>query len=142
MLDAGPQLAVLGVVLLLARQEGSSGAFAVRDDEPGIPLPVVTADDAALPAHVTAPASEAGEGSFLGRKPLIVDDLLMGHPDDGPDDDYLLYQDQDQDRGWLIIAVRADDGQNQFVLLPITHLERPSPAARILRNYAAPRPQP
>lgn len=49
------------------------------------------------------------------------------------DDTHLL----DQDQGLLIIAVRPDDKQNRSTLLPVTHLERSSPAARILRSYAA-----
>ncbi|MFD7552483.1 hypothetical protein [Streptomyces sp. NPDC059816] len=99
----------------------------------GIPLPAVTADDATLHAHIAAMASDAERVTFFDRNPLIVGGLLLGHPDDDTDDTYLL----DQDQGWLIITVRADDGQNEFTLLPVTHLERSSPAARVLSNYAA-----
>ncbi|MFE3687617.1 hypothetical protein ACFXPM_30910 [Streptomyces sp. NPDC059095] len=99
----------------------------------GIPLPAVTADDEALHAHVTAMAAGAGKAAFFDRNPLIVGGLLMGCPDDDTDNTYLL----DQEQGWLIVAVNSDDAPNQLGLMPVTHLERPSPAARILRNYAA-----
>jgi hypothetical protein len=35
-LDASPDPSVLGVAFFLAGQQGSSGAFAVRDEEPGV----------------------------------------------------------------------------------------------------------
>ncbi|MET8605546.1 hypothetical protein ABZV92_18590 [Streptomyces rubiginosohelvolus] len=101
----------------------------------GIPLPAVTADDAALHAHATVSFSAMNgvDDSFFDREPLIVGGLLMGHPGDGTDDDHLL----DEDLGWLMIARRADDGTNLFSQTPVTHLENTGPAARILRNYAA-----
>ncbi|MFI8932612.1 hypothetical protein ACIG3E_33740 [Streptomyces sp. NPDC053474] len=99
----------------------------------GIPLPAVTADDATLHAHVTAMASAGAEKAALfGRSLLIVGGLLLGCPDD-TGDTYVL----DPDQGWLIVSVHADHGPNQFGLVPVTHLERSSPAARILRNYSA-----
>ncbi|MBK3547974.1 hypothetical protein, partial [Streptomyces sp. MBT60] len=101
----------------------------------GIPLPAVTADDAALHAHATARFSAmTAEGDpFFDREPLIVGGVLMGHPGNGTGGDHLL----DEDLGWLMIARRADDGTQHFSQMPVTHLENPGPAARILRNYAA-----
>lgn len=48
MLDTGADPAVLGVVLLLAGQQGPSGTFVVRDDEPGVDVGTVGQDDHAL----------------------------------------------------------------------------------------------
>ncbi|MFI1312512.1 hypothetical protein ACH4TS_20560 [Streptomyces albidoflavus] len=102
----------------------------------GIPLPAVTADDAALHAHATARFSAITDGPgdlLFDRKPLIVGGVLMGHPDDGTEGDHLL----DEDLGWLMIARRKDDGTHHFFQTPVTHLKNTGPAARILRNYAA-----
>ncbi|MCL3999180.1 hypothetical protein M4438_37810, partial [Streptomyces lavenduligriseus] len=102
----------------------------------GIPLPAVTADDAALHAHATARFSVMTDGAgdpLFDREPLIVGGVLTGHPDDGTDDGHLL----DKDLGWLLMARRADDGTHHFFQMPVTHLENTGPAARILRNYAA-----
>ena len=43
-LNAGSDFAVLCVVLLFAGQQGPSGAFAVRDDEPGVYVRAVAED--------------------------------------------------------------------------------------------------
>ncbi|NEA20195.1 hypothetical protein [Streptomyces halstedii] len=102
----------------------------------GIPLPAVTADDDALHAHATARFSTMSDGAgdpFFDREPLIVGGVLMGHPGDGTGDDHIL----DEDLGWLMIARRTDDGTHHFSQIPVTHLQDPGPAARILRNYAA-----
>ncbi len=111
-------------------------AETVRVFHDGIPLPAVTADDAALQAHASARFSAVSDGPvdpLFDREPLIVGGVLMGHPDDGTEGDHLL----DEDLGWLMIARREDDGTHHFFQMPVTHLENTGPAARILRNYAA-----
>ncbi len=65
MFHAGADLAVFGIVLLLARQEGPPLAFAVRDDEPGVEVGTVTEH-----GHTLAPGGQAGVPPDVGVGPL------------------------------------------------------------------------
>lgn len=108
-------------------------AEAVMVFHDGVPLPAVIADDEDLHAHATA-HFETDHDTLFDGSPLVMGGVVLARPDDGTDHALLF----NPLVGWLIIANRMHDGQYAWAMHSIHRLHtNPSPAARVLRNYAA-----